>query len=174
VLHTQAPLIGALDRMDLGVQVLALTVLATAEFCAEPIEGGVDEPQFCRITSNQEVSTPFFSIVIEPGFLVGVHFEGRKLQIQSSIRQSMDILTIERVEGVQLPVWSDCPAIAKTAEDHVTWHDCRYSANGTHHRRLLAELKGGFVVIEYSYGQQGAVSSPALERMAQSIHVHAI
>jgi hypothetical protein len=160
--------------MELGVQVLALAVLATAEFCAEPIDGGVGEPQFCRITSNQEVSTPFFSIVVESGFLVGIHHNGRKLQIQSSIRQSMDVLTVERVEGAQLPIWSDCPTLAKTIEDNVTWHDCRYSANGTYHRRLLAELKGSFVVIDYSYAQQGALSSPALERMTQSIHVHAI
>lgn len=157
----------------MSVQLLALAVLATAEFCAEPIDGGVGEPQFCRITSNQKVSTPFFSIVVEPGFLVGVHHEGRKLQIQSSIRQSMDVLTVERVEGEQLPIWSDCPTVTKTAEDHVTWHDCRYSADGHYQRRLLAQLKGGYVVIEYAYGQHGTVSSPALERMTQSIDVHA-
>jgi hypothetical protein len=159
--------------MDPGVQVLALAVLTTAEFCAEPIDGGVDEPQFCRMTSNQQISTPFFSVVVESGFLVGVDDGGRKLQIQSSIRQSMDVMTIQRFEGAQRPDWSDCPTITRTVEENVTWHDCRYSTGGIHLRRLLAELNGGYVVIEYSYGQLGAASSPALERMTQSIDVHA-
>ena len=160
--------------MELGIQLLALSVLATAEFCAEPIDGGVGEPQFCRITSHQEVSTPYFSIVVEPDFLVGVHHEGRKLQIQSSIWQSMDVLTVERVEGAQLPVRSECPKITETVQDNVTWHDCRYSVDGIHRRRLIAELHGSYVVIEYSYGKLSAKSSPALERMTQSIRIHAI
>jgi hypothetical protein len=160
--------------MELGVHLLILAALTTAEFCAEPVDGGVGEPQFCRITSSQEISTPYFSIVVEPNFLVGVHDQGRKLQVQSTMRQSMDVMTVEVVDGSRRPLWLHCPKIIETVEDNVTWHDCRLTVEGIHQRRLVAELSGRYVVIEYSYGQLGASSAPALERMTQSIRIHAI
>jgi hypothetical protein len=153
-------------------QLLALAALATAEFCTNPVEGGVGEPQFCRMTSRQEVSTPNFSIVVEPNFLVAVYDQGRKVQIQSTIRQAMDVLTIEAVEGSRPPLQSVCPEITETVEDNVTWHDCRSTAEGIHSRRLIAEWDGHYVVIEYSYGRLSASRAPALERMTQSIRIH--
>ncbi len=159
--------------MELGVQLLALAVLSTAEFCAGPIEGGAEDPQFCRMATSQEVSTPYFSIVVEPGFLVGVNRQGRKLRVQSSLWQTMDVLTVERVEGSQLPDWPDCPEITETIQANVTWHECQFSIDGTYERRLAAVLNGGHVLIEYSYDRLGASSAPALERMTQSIRVHA-
>ena len=51
---------------------LVVAALATAEFCAKPIDGGVGEPEFCRIYERQEISTPYFSIVVKPDFIVGV------------------------------------------------------------------------------------------------------
>jgi hypothetical protein len=158
--------------MGPGLTLLALGALATAEFCTEPLDGGVGDPQFCRITSRQEITTPYFSVVVEPNFLVGVHEQGRKLRIQSSIREEMDGMSVEVVEGSQSPLSSECPEIIETVEDDVTWHDCRSTSEGIHRRRLVAELKRGFVVIEYSYGRLGASSAPALERMTQSIRIH--
>ena len=160
--------------MELAVHLLALSVLSTADFCAAPIEGGVGEPQFCRTTSHLEIATPYFSIVVEPGFLVGVHDQGRKTQIQSSPRQSMDVMTLERFEGSQFPVFRACPDTTETVEDNVTWHDCRFSEGGIHHRTLVAEFKGAYVVVEFSYGRLSASSAPALERMTQSVRIHAI
>ena len=157
--------------MEPGLQLLAVAVLATAEFCADPIEGGVGEPQFCRITAGQEISTPYFSISVEPGFLVGVHHEGSKLQIQSSIRQSMDVLSVERAEGPGPQISLGCPEFKETVEDNVTWRDCRATLDGSHHRQLVAVLRAGHVKIEYSYGRLGAKSGPALERMTQSIRI---
>jgi hypothetical protein len=154
-----------------GAQVLSVAVLATAEFCAEPIEGDVGDPQFCRITANREISTPYFSIVVEAGFLVGVHDQGRKLQVQSSIRQSMDVLTVWKLERAPPPDLSKCPKLTETIEDNVTWRDCRMTEQGIHHRQLVAILKNGHVLIEYSYGPLGTPSAPALERMTQSIRI---
>jgi hypothetical protein len=156
--------------MGIGLTILAIGALATAEFCAEPVDRAAGEPQFCRITSRQEISTPYFSIVVEPNFLVGVHGQGRKLRIQSTIRQAMDVMSVEAIEGTP-PHSSACPKIVETVEDNVTWHDCRSTSEGIHSRRLVAELKKGSVVIEYSYGRLGASSAPALERMTQSIRI---
>ena len=159
--------------MQPPVHLVLAAVIATAEFCPEPIDGGMGEPQFCRITSRQEISTPYFSIVVEPEFRAGVHDQGRKVQIQSTVRQAMDVMTLVMVEGSQMPKSSHCPKVTETVEENVTWHDCRSTSEGIHSRHLVAELKGRYVVIEYSYGQLGASSAPALERMTQSIRIHA-
>lgn len=160
--------------MDISIQLLVAAVLATAEFCAEPMDGGVGESQFCLIAASQEISTPFFSITVEPNFLVGVHQEGRRLQVQSSIRQNQDGLIVEAVADSKIPNWPDCPQVSETREELVTWHDCRIDAGGSHERRLVASLKGGYVLIMYRYSASAAVYAPALERMTQSIRVHAI
>ena len=159
--------------MDIALQLLATAVLATADFCSEPMEGGVGEPQFCRLSANQEISTLYFTIVVEADFLVGVHNQGRRLQIQSSMRQDHDVLFIERVDGSSPPNWPKCPAVTESIEDNVIWRDCRISTDGSHERRLMAVLKNGWVLIEYSYTKLATPLAPALERMTQSIRVHA-
>jgi hypothetical protein len=160
--------------MEIALQLLTVTALATAEFCAAPFDGGVGEPQFCRISERQEVSTPYFSIVVEPEFIVGVHNQGRRLQVQSTLWQSPNTLIVERIEGSSPPEWPECPTITETIEGDVTWLDCRIPADGFYERRLAAKLKSAYVVIEYTYSRLGAATGPALERMLQSVRIHAI
>ena len=71
------------------------------------------------------------------------------------------------------PSWPDCPKIIETVEDNVTWYDCRKSMDGFHERRLAAKLKDGYIVVRYSYTPIGAETGPSLERMTQSIRIHA-
>jgi hypothetical protein len=160
--------------MEVATQFLLAAVLATAEFCAEPFDGGVEEPQFCRITSSQELSTPYFSIVLVPNFLAGVDRQGRRLLIQSTLWQSQDYLQVEAYIEVDPPPWGDCPSIHEWVEDGVAWQDCRITTEGMHQRRLMASMNGRHVLIEYGYSSLGTASAPALERMTQSIRVHAI
>jgi len=160
--------------MELGLQLLTVTALATAEFCAAPFDGGVGEPQFCRILERQEVSTPYFSIIVEPEFIVGVHHEGRRLQVQSTLWQSPNSFIVERIDGSSPPAWPECPTITETIEGDLTWLNCRISAGGFYERRLAAKLKGAYVVVRYSYSRLGAETGPALERMMQSVRIHAI
>lgn len=160
--------------MDAFASLLSLAILATAEICAEPFEGGVGEPQFCRVDALQQITTPFFTITVEPNFLVGVHHQGRRLQIQSSIRQEQDQLVVEVVDDSAQLDWSGCPEVIETVERFVTWHDCRISTDYKHERRLLAVLGERRILIQYEYSQGSAVYAPALERMTQSIRLHAI
>jgi hypothetical protein len=160
--------------METVTQFLAVAVLATAEFCANPIDGGVEEPRFCSPTSAQELSTPYFSITVEPDFLAGIDRQGRRLLIQSTLWQSQDYLRVEVHVEASPPHWGDCPEIQEWAEDGVAWQDCRISTEGMHERRLMASMAGRFVIIEYGYTSLGTVSAPALERMTQSVRVHAI
>jgi hypothetical protein len=160
--------------MEPATQFLAATVLATAEFCASPLDGGVEEPQFCSVTSSQELSTPYFSITVEANFLVGIDRQGRRLLIQSTLWQNQDYLRIEAHVEADPPNWGDCPEIQEWSEDGVAWQDCRIATEGMHERRLMASIAGHFVVIEYGYTYLGTVSAPALERMTQSVRVHAI
>ena len=152
-------------------QVAVAAVLATAEFCVQPVEGGVGDPLFCRMTTSQEVSTPYFSIVVEAGFFVGVDREGRRILVQSSVFKNHDTLTIEALEGSSLPVWSDCPRVDEFTESGVMWQDCHTTFKGHYTRRLAAALSDRHVLIEYSYTALGTRSGPALERMTQSINV---
>ena len=153
-------------------QLLMAAVLTTAEFCDQPIEGGVGEPQFCRLTTNQEISTPYFSVVAESGFFVGVNREGRRMQVQSTLFKNQDMLTIEVLEGSSLPMWSDCPTVNEFSVDGVAWQDCHETSNGQYTRRLAAALSDRHVVIEYSYTSLATRMGPALERMTQSVKVH--
>jgi hypothetical protein len=160
--------------MESVLQMVAAAVLATVDFCAAPIGGGAGEPQFCRVDATQEIDTPFFSIKVEPGLLVGVGREGRYVQIQPALWQSPGVLTIERVEDATSPNWVDCAEVVETIEDAVTWQDCHKSENGIYERRLAANLKGGYVLIRYSYSASGAALAPALERMMQSVRIHSM
>ena len=157
--------------MDTVVQFLAATVLATADICSEPFVGGVEEPQFCRLNSSLELSTPYFSVTVEPNFLVGVDREGRRLFIQSSIRQSQDYLQVEVHLEANAPKLTGCPEIKEWSESGVAWQECRRSSETGHERRLQASMAGRYVLIEYGYSTLGTVSAPALERMTQSIRV---
>ena len=145
--------------------------LVTADFCPKPIVGGVGDPQFCSFAIEQEVSTPYFSIVVEAGFLVGLHRDGRRLQVQSTLLKNLDTLTIEVLDGPSLPAWSDCPTIEEFEDGGVRWKDCRTASHGLYTRRLAAALSNRHVLIEYSYASLATNLAPALERMTQSIKV---
>jgi hypothetical protein len=152
-------------------QLMVAAALVTADFCAKPIEGGVSEPQFCSFAVEQEVSTPYYSIVVEGGFFVGLHREGRWLQVQSTVFKNQDILTIEVLDGPSLPAWSDCPTVEEFEDGGVKWKDCRTASGGHYTRRLAAALSNQHVLIEYSYSSLATNLAPALERMTQSIKV---
>ena len=163
-----------LDRMEPATQLLVTAVLATAEFCAAPFDGGTGEPQFCQVNASLELSTPYFSINVEPNFLVGIDRVGRRLQIQSTLWQSQDYLLVEVVDEAGMPDWRDCSKVEEWSEDGVLWQECRKTTEGMYERRLTASMAGRHVLIEYGYSSLGTVSAPALERMTQSIHVHAM
>lgn len=157
--------------MDLSAQLLVAAVVATAEFCASPIEGGAGEPQLCRLHASREIATPYFSIVVEPEFLVGVDRGGRRMLLMPSYRQSQVHMQVEAVDDPAPPQWPDCPEVTETVEENVTWQDCRITLEGTHERRLYAKLNGRRALIQYSYSTSGAVFAPALERMLQSLRI---
>jgi hypothetical protein len=156
--------------MALSELVIAAAVV-TADFCAKLIEGGVGDPQFCSIALEQEVSTPYFSIVVEAGFLVGLNREGRRLQVQSTLFKNHDSLTIEVLDGPSPPAWSDCPTVEEFEDGGVKWKDCRTVSDGQYTRRLAAAQSDRHVLIEYGYSSQATKLAPALERMTQSIKV---
>ena len=83
-------------------------------------------------------------------------------------------MIVELDDGSSLPNWDDCPEVAEWTEDGVSWRDCRISREGMHERRLMAKHNGRHVLIQYGYSSLGTSSGPALERMTQSIRIHAI
>ena len=159
--------------MELAAPLLITAVLATAEFCAAPLDSGVGDPQFCHVKDRQRIETPFFSVVVEPNLLVGVDREGRRLRVQPTLLREQAQFTIEVLDSIDMSKWSDCTEVAETAEDIVTWHDCRIVSNGYYERRLAARLRNMYVLIQYSYSTSGTVLAPSLERMTQSVRIHA-
>jgi hypothetical protein len=160
--------------MGLSSHLLQTAVVATAEICADPFPGGTGEPDLCRLQATQEVATPFFSLIVEPEFLVGIDRGGRRILLMPSYRQSPVHMQIEVVEDAGPLDWPDCPKIIETVEENVTWQDCRISAEGIHKRRLAARLKNRRILIQYWYSTSSAEFAPALERMTQSARIHAI
>jgi hypothetical protein len=155
-------------------QLLVTAVLATTEICAEPMEGSVGAPLLCRLAESQEISTPYFSIVVEADFFVGVDREGRRLLLQSMQFNNQAVLAIEVLDGSTLPEWPRCGTVEEFVIETVKWQDCRFTDDGVYERWLAASLKERHVLIQYLYSPEGTKFAPALERMTQTIKVHAI
>ncbi len=161
--------------MELATQLLIAGVLATAELCTQPIKGGGDGPDFCNLYSAQKVETPYFSIDVESDFLVGVDRQGRRMHVQSAPSRGIDLLAIEVSNETESQEWSNCSDLTETHEEDVTWRDCHRASTTVFERQLVARLKNGYVVIQYFYTAGiGTKRAPLLERMTQSIRIHAI
>jgi len=159
--------------MAAGTLVILAAAIVTADFCASPIDGGAREPQFCRLASPQVVSTPYFSVTVGPEFLVGIDRAGRRMMLEATLRQSLAGLTIEMLEGAELPAWHDCPALAEIVLDSRGWQDCRLDDGGFVERRIATLAGSGHIVAQYRYGPASRDLAEALERALQSLRVHA-
>ena len=148
-----------------------IAVVATSEFCAAPLPGGVGEPLFCRLDQPTRVETPYFSVLIEPEFLVGVHREGGRLVAQSSIPQAQDWFEIEVIESDDPRRWADCPSVSETTEGNTTWRECHIESREFFEKRTGTRAGDKMVVVAYGYSARAASLSPALERMLQSVQV---
>jgi len=106
---------------------LVVAALSTAEFCAKPIDGGVGEPEFCRIYERQEISTPYFSIVVKPDFIVGV------LVIAGITLAVMLIVVMRKARHVgvrkEFAPSGACPSVIKRSVA-MDWEILRCSAYG--------------------------------------------
>jgi len=160
--------------MELAANLLIAAVLTTADFCAAPFDGDVGDPQFCHLKDRQKIETPFFSVLVEPNLFVGVDREGRRLRVQPTLLREQAQFTIEVIDDVDMSKWSDCTELTETTEDIVTWHDCRIVSNGFYERRLAARMRNMHVLIQYGYSTSGTVLAPSLERMTQSVRIHAV
>lgn len=161
--------------MELAAQLLIAGVLATGELCTQPMKSGGDGPDLCHLYSAQKVETPYFSIDIEPDFLVGIDRQGRRMHVQATLTRGTGLLAIEVSDGAGTPEWSDCKYLTETHEEDVTWRDCHRASEAVFERQLVARLKNGYVVIHYFYtAGTGTERAPSLERMTQSIRIHAI
>lgn len=148
---------------------IAMAALATAEFCAEPIEGGPGEPQFCRFEHVQTVYTPFFSVDVHPALLAGVDQSGRRLMARASLPQDPLVLTILASES---RVWSGCQVEeSEIVIGSMTWSLCDESTEARVQRKLTAQGSDGYLNIFYSYSEPGAQFAELIDRMLQSIRL---
>ena len=70
------------------LSVLTTLALSTADICDDPMRGGSGEPRVCLLSASQRIDTPYYSIEVAPGQLVGIDSNGRRLQVQGSLWQS--------------------------------------------------------------------------------------
>lgn len=148
---------------------VAFVALATAEFCAEPVDGGQGEPQFCRFEQVQTIYTPYFSVDVHPSLLAGVDQSGRHLMAQPSIRQSPVSLSILASETLS---WSGCSVEqSEMVIGSVTWMLCDESSDNHVSRRLTAQGEGMYLTVSYGYSELGAEFAEAIEDMVRSIRL---
>lgn len=146
---------------------IAMAALATAEFCAEPIEGGRGEPQFCRFEQVQTIYAPWFSVEIPPALLAGLDQGGRRLVAQSSLRQSAVSFSILASE---MRAWSGCPVEeAEIVIGGMAWSVCDESMDGMVQRKLTTLGNDGYLNIMYSYSTSGTMFAELIEQMLRSI-----
>lgn len=159
--------------MELVAYLLITAALGTADLCAAPLDGDVGDPQYCHLKEKQKIETPFFSVLVEPDLFVGVDREGRRLRVQPTLLREQARFTIEVLDDLDMSKWSDCTELTETTEDIVTWYDCRIVSNGYYERRLAARMRNMHVLVQYGYSSPGTVLAPSLERMTQSVRIHA-
>jgi hypothetical protein len=170
--------------MGIASIVVASVVLTTAEFCANPIEGGVGEPQFCRLNAPQQIETPVFSIVIDSTFLIGIDRNGRRLLIQPSLRQSQVSVNIEAIplgEGAE----SHAPVIDRYSEGKLDcspktlggtiWDWCRGHAEEHDSAQFYFLRTSQYIVLISHYSSKlGEDLTPAVHRLLETVVVHGI
>lgn len=148
---------------------IAMAALATAEFCAEPIEGGRGEPQFCRFDQVQTIYTPWFSVDVHPALLAGVDQSGRRLVARAPLRQGTVSFSILASE---MRAWSGCSVEeVEIVVGGMTWLLCDESSAGHVQRRLTAQGDGGYLNVLYDYAGPGATFADAIGQMLRSIRI---
>jgi len=146
---------------------VAMAALATAEFCAEPIDGVRGEPQFCRFEQVQTIYTPWFSVDVHPALLAGVDQSGRRLMARAVLRPDAATLSILASE---MRAWSGCPVEeSEIVIGNMTWSLCDESTQGTVRRRLAASGNAGYLTVFYSYPESGNMYAVPIEQMLRSI-----
>ncbi|HEU0223964.1 MAG TPA: hypothetical protein VFR29_00850 [Steroidobacteraceae bacterium] len=149
--------------------IIAMAALATAEFCAEPIEGGLGEPQFCRFEHVQTIHTPWFSVDVPPALLAGVDQSGRRLMALATLRQSAVSVSILASE---MRAWSGCRVgESELVIGGMTWSLCDESTPGTVQRRLTASVEDGYLSVFYSYPESGTMYAEPIQQLLRSIRV---
>ncbi|HEY7740482.1 MAG TPA: hypothetical protein VIB01_07690 [Steroidobacteraceae bacterium] len=146
---------------------IAMAALATAEFCAEPIDGGRGELQFCRFEHAQTIYTPYFSVDIQPAWLAGVDQSGRRMMAKSSTRHGPATILVLASET---RVWSGCRIEeSESAIGSMVWSICDESAQGLVQRKLTAQGSDGYLSIVYSYTGTDTPVAELVEQMLRSI-----
>jgi hypothetical protein len=110
-------------------------VLATADFCAAPIDGGPANPLYCRLSTAQRIETPFLSLEVDARFLIGVDKDGRRVMIGLSQHQNqaglvIEIIPLSELANTQASDWNVKQylggqlACEPRVLGHTTWEWC--------------------------------------------------
>lgn len=146
---------------------IAMAALATAEFCAEPIDGGRGEPWFCRFEHVQTIYTPWFSVDVHPALLAGVDQSGRRMMARPSMQQGTVAISVLASET---RVWSGCSVEeSESVIGSMVWSVCDESTPALVQRKLTAQGSDGYLSIIYSYTETDTPFAELIEQMLQSI-----
>jgi hypothetical protein len=170
--------------MSFATVAVASAVLATADFCANPIEGGVGEPQFCRLTAAQQIDTPIFSLTVDPTFLVGIDRRGRRLVLQPSLWQSQVSVYIEALSSVDRS-GVHASTIRRHAEGKLacslktvggaTWDHCTENLPGDETVQFYFLRKPEYLVLMAHHSSKlGRAFTPAVHRLLETVVVHGL
>jgi hypothetical protein len=174
--------------MQVALVVVASAVVATAEICANLIDGGKGNPPSCRLATSQRVETPYFSVVIDPGFLVAVDQSGRRMLVTFSQHQNqagVSILAIpiekrsETDRETALIIDRRARAIL-TCSDRLlgttTWQLCREASSeeGDFPQYYFLETPYTLYLITHYSSELGRAVTPAIHQLLDTITVHGI
>jgi hypothetical protein len=164
--------------------VAASMVLATADFCANPIEGGGGEPQFCRVSAPLQIDTPLFSLVVDSTFLVGVDRGGRRLLARPSLSRSQVHVILEAVpigeaarSDVRLldPYSKGKLSCSPKTLGETTWDWCKGNPEKDDYSEAYFLQTSRFIVVIAHYSSKlGESLTPAVNRLLGTVTVHGI
>jgi hypothetical protein len=170
--------------MEIASIVVASMVLSTADLCANPIEGGVGEPQFCRLDASQQIDTPLLSLVVDSTFLVGVDRSGRRLWARPSLSQSQVHVILEAVP-IGETARADVPQIDQYLKGELscspkvlgatTWDWCKGNPEKDDYSEMYFLRTSKFIVVIAHYSSKlGESLTPAVDRLLETVTVHGI
>jgi hypothetical protein len=173
--------------MSAAVAIIVASVLSTAELCADPVQGGRGEPDFCRISAPERIDTPFFSVVADSEMLIGVDQAGRRILIQFSINQNQAGLLIHAIPraelsklekayaGVRLYLTGKLRCQPRELGD-TAWEWCVENdlEEKNLSQRYLLQTPTDVYYVEHHSSRLGRVMDPVIARLLQTLVVHGI
>ena len=156
--------------MTLFAALLSSLVLQSIDICAEPMAGGVGEPDFCALSKSTTIKTPYFSFTAAAKSFVGIDRDGNRAIVQPTVFKNLIQLSIEThplsEKAELMRRFGRCGDLAAQTDSLV---ECNQSTNGIVQISRLYLGAERLIFAKLSAGEMATEQLPEYRVMLESI-----